>query len=248
MGTNKKGVWLWVALLVLVVSPGLISMGCSSSSSTPATSSSSDSSTPATSGYELPTKVSAVPTNDEADAGAHLSFKGRLKALALSAATDPSTDYSEAVTDRWVEEHALEQFAIVEEVLGALAQTHYSDAENIGNGPYKCMVAWEEESNGHDIKQLQPWIVRSDNIEEDGEDVLRVRAWIEEVDMGEICHVKAEFKIYSPATKKDDGSYQDFGVWTMNVKFDDDGNDFFAASASIGDNGEAILKIQEQFP
>ena len=240
--------WKWALnslVLVLVVVFGffcIVATGGSSGSS------SSISSTPATSGYELPTKVSAVPTSDEADAAAYLSFRGKLHALALLGATDPGTDYSEAVTDRWVEEHALEQFAIVEEVLGALAQTHYSDAGNIGNGPYKCMVAWEEESNGHDIKQLQPWIVRSDNIQEDGQDVLRIRAWIEEVDQGEIFENKAEFKIYSPATKKDDGSYQDFGVWTMNVKFDDDGNDFFAASASIGDNGEAILKIQEQFP
>jgi len=208
----------------------------------------SSSSTVATSAYQLPTKVSAVPTSDEAGAGASLSFQGKLHALALSAATDPGTDYSEAVTDRWVEEHALEQFAIVEDVLGALAQTHYSDAENIGNGPYKCMVAWEDEADGHSIKQLQPWIVRSDNIQEGGQNVLRIRAWIEEVDEGEVLENKAEFKIYSTATKKDDGSYQDFGVWTMNVKFDDDGNDFFAASASIGDNSEAILKIHEQFP
>jgi hypothetical protein len=101
--------------------------------------------------------------------------------------------------------------------------------------------------NGVDVKKLEPWIVRSDQILENGQFVLRARAWIEEQEAGEITLVKAEFKVYEPATQAADGSYQVYGVWTMNVKFDDAGDDFFAASASVGANGEAVLKVHEMF-
>jgi hypothetical protein len=204
----------------------------------------------AVAGFEVPEKISAVPSNEDAagaaGSSASLGFAASLREFA-TAVTDPGTDYSEAETITYVEEHSLEQFNIIEQVLGALAQTHYADAENIGAGPYKSMVAWEDEQEGRNIKQLQPWIVNSEAILENGQNVLRVQAWIEEIDEGEIEIVKAEFKVYEPATKYDDGSYADFGVWTMNVKFDETGeHDFFAASAEVGDNGEAIIKIHEK--
>ena len=200
------------------------------------------------SGYQVPTEISAVPTSLNATAAlSNLSFRAKLNSLARSA-TAPGTDYTLASTKKYVEEHALEQFEIIEQVLNAINQTHYADATNIGAGPYKAMVAWEDEENGRSIKQLEPWVVDSQVIDEFGQDVLRVRAWIEEQDEGETLLVKAEFKIYSPATKNADGSYQNYGVWTLNVKFDDTGEDYFAASASIGNNGESIVKIHERFP
>jgi hypothetical protein len=199
-------------------------------------------------GWEVPTEISAVPTSvNAAESASNLSLRANLAALARSA-TEEGTDYSEAQTKKFVEEHSLQQFDIIEVVLSALAQTHYADAENINNGPYKAIVAWEEEQDGVDIKRLEPWIVDSQQIEEDGQDVLRVRAWIEEPADGQIQVVKAEFKIYTPATKNDDGSYADYGVWTMNVKFDETGEEnYFAASASVGDDGESIIKIHEKF-
>jgi hypothetical protein len=204
----------------------------------------------AVAGFEVPEKISAIPTNEDAagttGASASLGFAASLRAFA-SALTDPDSDYNQAQTITYVEEHALEQFNIIEQVLGALSQTHYADEENIGAGPYKCMVAWEDEQDGRNIKQLQPWIVESEAILENGQNVLRARAWIEEIDEDEIELIKAEFKVYEPATKYDDGSYADFGVWTMMVKFDEDGeNDFFAASAEVGVDGEAIIKIHEK--
>jgi hypothetical protein len=245
-----------VLALMLCFGAWLAGCGGSSSSSTPSTSTDTPStSTVTTSGYTVPTKVSAVPTSEGASvqglASSGISLKSKLKALshpAASAATDPGTDYSEAETSKYVEEHALEQFDIIEEVLGAINQTHYADAENINAGPYLAMVAWTDEQDGREIKQLQPWIIDSAQIVENGQNVLRVRAWIEEEDEGETCLIKAEFKVYAPATKRADGSYADYGVWTMNVKFDDTGEDFFAASASVTDDGKSVIKVHEAFP
>jgi hypothetical protein len=241
--------------LIGVIALGLITIvgsgggGGSSTSTTDTTSTDTTvSEVLSTLGWEMPREISAVPTSLNAVASSrNLSLRASLASLARLA-TDEGTDYSEAHTKKFVEEHSLKQFDIIETVLDALAQTHYADAENINNGPYKAIVAWEEEQNGIDIKQLEPWVVDSQQIEEDGEDVLRVQAWIEEVQEGEIRLVKAEMKIYSPATKNDDGSYADYGVWNMNVKFDETGEEnYFAASASVGDDGESIIKIHEEF-
>ena len=245
MNNRKEVSWFWILFLVFLVTPGLIYLGCSSSSAPLGVA------TPATSGFVLPNEISALPPAGGASgamvASSNLGLKASLKALARAAA-DAGTDYSEAETTKYVEEHALEQFEILESVMKALNQTHYADASNIGAGPYKCMVAWEEEEGDKAVKRLEPWVVQSDQIVENGQTVLRARAWIEEQDVGETSLVKAEFKVYEPATQGADGSYDDYGVWTLNVKFDDTGvDDFFAASASVGDNGEAVLKIHEKF-
>ena len=243
MNTKKKGVYLSVLFLVFFVIPGLIYMGCSSSSD------STSSSSGATRNYEVPSEISAVPTSlsETTASQSNLSLRAKLNSLSR-AATDSGTDYSKATTKKYVEEHTLEQFAIIEQVLGALDQTHYADATNIGAGPYKAMVAWEEEEDGRNIKQLEPWVVNSQQITENGQYILRVRAWIEEQDEGGTQLVKAEFKIYTSATRNADGSYQDYGVWTMYVKFGETGEDYFAATASIGNNGEAVIKLHERFP
>ena len=241
---RKQSVWLWVIFLILLVGSTLTYLGCSSSS-TP-----SGSGAAAVSGFAVPSEISAVPPAGGAGGALvgslNRSLSSSLRALSR-AAGDPGTDYSQATTTKYVEEHALEQFEILEQVMKAIDQTHYSDAENIGAGPYKSMVAWEEEMNGIDVKQLEPWIVQSDQILENGQFVLRARAWIEEQEAGETTLVKAEFKVYEPATQAADGSYSDYGVWTLNVKFDDAGTDFFAASASVGANEEAVLKVHEVF-
>ncbi len=218
--------------------------GCSSSSDSTTTTTASEAEV---TGYRLPTQVSAVPTAETTSAESVRT--GTRLATALRALA--GTDYSNAETNRFVEEPALEQFEIVEQVLGALEQTHFSDAANIGIGAYLCMVAWEEEENGKSIKQLERWIVQSDAILEDGQTILRVRLWIEERDEDppyELGYAKGEMKVYASATKKADGSYADYGVWTMNVKFSDEGDDFFAASASVADDGKSIIKVHESFP
>lgn len=199
-------------------------------------------------GFDVPTEISAVPTNQSGSSKAH--SKGSLKSavLALYAATDAGTDYSNAVTVKFVNEQVLEQFGIIEQVLNALAQTKYGDAANINAGPYKAMVAWQDEQNGIQTKSLEPWVVDSAMIIENGVDVNRVRVWIEQAEDGAVQVVKAEFKITASATRRSDGSYSDYGAWTMNVKFGDSTQDFFVASAEIGSNGESIIRVHERFP
>lgn len=198
------------------------------------------SSTVAGVGLEMPTEISAVP----ASGGGSSKLVAGL--MALGAAADPGTDYSNAQTVRFVNEPTLEQFEIIEEILAAIAQTHYADSENIGTGPYKAMVAFQDEQNGIETKTLEPWIVQSDLITENGQTVNRLRAWIEENMDGQMRTIKAEVKIYEAATKNADGSYADYGVWTINAKFDDTGTNFFAAEASRGSNGETVLTLHER--
>lgn len=198
-------------------------------------------------GFEVPTEISAVPTNLSGSVGGVTKpgLKSKLSAL-KRAATDPNTDYSKTQTVRFVNERTLEQFDIIEQVLSALAQTNYADPANVNQGPYKAMVAFQDEQNGVQMKSLEPWVVDSAMIEEDGRDVNRVRVWIEDPEMGGV--IKGEFKIYQSATRREDGSYSDYGVWTLNVKFDESGTSFFAASADIDSNGRAVIEVNERSP
>jgi hypothetical protein len=197
-------------------------------------------------GYAMPSEISPISTGGT---GASIvsagRFVGALKTVsALQAgalASDPGTDYSSASTKRFVSEHSVDQFDIIETILNAVGQTHYADAENLNAGPYKAIVSWQEKDRGIQTKSTMVWTVDSAIIQENGQFVNRLWAWIE--DSGQL--IKAEFKIYASATKRADGSYQDYGVWTLNVKFDEAGTSFFAARASIGAAGETVLSINE---
>lgn len=224
MGKRAAGLVVGVLALVLV--------GCNSGGSS--------SSTVAGVGLDMPTEISAVPASGGG------SSKLAVALMALGAAADPGTDYSNAQTVRFVNEPTLEQFEIIETILDAMAQTHYADSDNINAGPYKAMVAFEDEQNGVETKMLEPWVVQSDLISEGGQTVNRVRVWIEENMDGMVRTIKAEVKIYEAASKNADGSYADYGVWTINAKFDDMGTNFFAAEASRGSNGETILALHER--
>ena len=188
-------------------------------------------------GYAVPTEISPVATRAAAaPAGA---FRTLLAKAAL-AATDPGTDYSSAVTSRYVSEHAIDQFAIIETILNAISQTHYADAENVNAGPYPSIVTWQENSGGNNNGiTTQSWIVDSRMIQVDGQDVNVVDAWIE--DSGQL--IRGQFRITASATQRADGSYVDYGKWSLNVKFDDAGSSFFEAVADIDGNGDTILKI-----
>ena len=153
------------------------------------------------SAYTMPTEISAVPVDTSAgdtsatlnrslvsadlsggDVSSNLtrSFSSNIRAIAR-AATDAGTDYSNAETRKYVEEHALEQFSILETVLNALSQTNYTD--EIDNGPYKAMVAFQDEENGTNKKSLEAWVCQADTMEDgNGDSYLRARAWIEEQD------------------------------------------------------------------
>ncbi|MFH0924578.1 MAG: hypothetical protein V1872_02940 [bacterium] len=224
-----------------------------------------DQASTSSSSYSLPTELSAIPTNENATnssytvAGSRYGLLGLLRTL--GAITDENSDYNKAETRKYVKEHTLEQYKTIEKVLDALEQTDYDndeaeseedgddldgdDIDNVDTCAYKAMVAWEEEKDGIDMKNLESWTVETNKITES---ILRVRLWIEEEENGEFFYAKGEFKIYLAPTKKADGSYQDYGIWTANVKFDENNDDFFAASASIGENGESIITVYERMP
>ena len=243
---RQSGVKLSALLIALIFAITLL-ISCSDGGSSGSSNSSSSSDL---SSYTMPTEISAVPVDTDAtdpSTALNRSFSSNLRALAR-AATDAGTDYSEAETRKYVEEHALEQFTILESVLNALSQTNYT--EEIGNGPYKAMVAFQDEAEGTSKKSLEAWVCRSDSmVDAAGNSYLRARAWIEEQDDdGEDELVKAEFKIYAPPTKNADGSYADYGEWDLNVKFGEDGaEDFFAASCEVNSGGVTVLKVHEKF-
>lgn len=202
--------------------------------------------------YTLPTEISAVPASTSGVAAAlrGASLMGRLDRAA--AGLSATSDYNQSPTSRYVEEHALEQFDIIEQVMKALAQTHYNESANQDGVAYKAMVAWEEENNGVSIKKLQPWVIKSAIVtgtHPDGSTgpLNRVQAWIEEDDHdnpGQKKVIRAEFKIYSGATFNGDGTVLSYGEWDLNVAFGDDASKFFVAT-SRNNNGVPELKINE---
>ncbi len=212
-------------------------------------SSSTDNTTTGVAGYSLPTELSAIPASStNSSTGVRVAAFQSLVAGAAHAGLPADADYNTAQTKKYVEERTLEQFAIIETILNALAQTHYDLPENVGQGPYTAIVAWEEEEEGRDTKTLQPWVVRSDMITENGQQVNRVQVWIEEPDMGnpgQMRTIRAEFKIYRAASVNNDGSYADYGEWDLNVSFADDNSRYFVARSRLGSNGANTIMINE---
>ena len=221
-------------VIAVAAAMGLSACGGGSSSST--------SSTSAT-GFAIPTEISAVPTNSSAAASLKRGLASHLHALARSLNTLPAdSDYNKTSTRKYVEEHSLEQFSIIETIMKALAQTEYADAANIGAGPYKAMIAWEENNGNSAMKTLEPWVVDSSLITVNGQTVNRVQAWIEDSSGDATKLVKADFDIYQSATQNADGSYADYGKWNLTAKFNADGTQFFSGTADIV-NGQTVLMI-----
>src|SRR3569832_1224428 len=114
-----------------------------------------------TTGKALPSEILAVPANNSS-AASFLTSHLHALAHAVAVADLPATsDYQKTGTRIYIEERSLEQFDIIEQVMDALQQTHYADLGNINAGPYKAMIAWEDQQNGVAIKRLEPWIVES---------------------------------------------------------------------------------------
>ncbi len=229
-----------LACLFLVVA----GTGCSSSGDSTSGSTTGDAATVSQlSQYSMPNEISAVPVSGQEG---------------TAAATDDGTDYSVAVTRKYVEENTLRQFSMLEEVLKALAQTNYQD--QVGQGPYTAMVAMEKEEGGANQKSLESWVCQADIVDSAGNVVpnvqvqagvtynLRARAWIQEQDEDGIFLIKAQFLITSPPTQLEDGTFSDYGEWTLNVNFDDTGDDYFVASCEVNDEGLTVIKLHQKMP
>lgn len=200
-------------------------------------------------GKAIPTEISAIPSNNgdtvvskTRGLAVRLNALAKANRLSKTASLPDDSDYMKTSTRKYVQEHALEQFSIIETIMKAVAQTNYADADNINAGPYKAMIAWEDNQGGVDIKTLEPWVVDSTMITVDGQEVNRVQAWIEEMGESGPRVVKADFDIYTSATQNADGTYADYGEWDLTAKFNSDGSEFFSASARIV-SGQTVLKI-----
>ncbi len=277
MNQNRSRIVPWACIVPLAMAVGLTACGGGgggSSTTTTTTNSDGEVVSSVTRGLSVPSEISAVPASSSASSSSAVprSLGAAVRSLAKAAtagALPADSDYATTEARIYVEERALEQFDIVEQIFKALAQTHYADEANVNNGPYKAMIAWEDDEGGKSIKTLETWTVESrmivvtvpsDVTGNDTGDVNRLMAWIPEVDeeTGEEETVKAEFKIYSAPSRADDGSLLNFGEWDMNVLFEADAagvdtipsggpRDYFAASARVAADGTSTLKVHDKF-
>ncbi|MFC1747529.1 hypothetical protein ACFL2V_01840 [Pseudomonadota bacterium] len=208
--------------------------------------SSSSSTSTASRGFTLPSEISAVPSDNTSGSALKRSMSVSSFSRAVSALASTS-DYSITKTKKFVEERALEQFEIIEQVLNAVGQTNYAEPAVINQGAYTAMVAWIDDEDGREVKTLEPWVVNSTMILVNGADVNKVQAWIEEPDWdnpGQTRVVKAEFMIYQAASTNADGSFSDYGIWDLNVSFDASATSYFSASSTI-DGTVNTIKVHE---
>lgn len=194
-------------------------------------------------GIALPAEVSALPPSDASGGVSGTSLRGALAVLRQAVTAD--SDYAKAQTIKYVDERALSQFSVLNTILSAMDQTHYAYAENVGVGPYGNIVSWTEDGDSAG-KQMVPWVVSS-RIAADGKNV--VDAWIYQQmgKEGEPTLLKARVTIAEAPTANDDGSYSDYGVWSLDVDFGAPGF-FFAADVSRGAAGEAVIAIHQVEP
>lgn len=251
----------WACILPIALAVGLTACGGGGGGG-----SSSTGSNEVSKGYTLPSEISAVPTDDSQgnnSAGLVKGFGSAINQLSKAATASglPATsDYATTKGRVFVEEPTLEQFDIIEQVLNALGQTNYAD--EVGNGPYQAVIAWEEDNDGKAIKQLQTWTVESTMVAgnhpvtDAAQQVNIAQAWIPERDprSGEERTIKAQFEIYTSAQVAADGSFINYGEWDLNVYFDanPDGADtdnpqgFFAAEARLDADGVTTLKVVDR--
>jgi hypothetical protein len=233
----------WACVLPIVTLIGLTACGGGGGGGGGATAQSEDDAAAAARAMVIPQEISAVPAasssqSQSAQLPGSAKLFSRLPRAAKAVADLPATsDYSQAVSRKYVETGALEVFSIIETIMKALRQTNYWDESVIDGDRYAAQISWEESRDGQDTKNVQTWHVQSSYNGNDadsptGETVL-VKVWIPETDdNGNERQVKAEFKLYDQADIDDDGTVHDFGVWDLNVAFDASGSEYFAARAS----------------
>ncbi len=220
---------------------GLLSVSCSGGKSAPATASN-------TSGVALPQEISALPTKSASGSPKLSAALSVSQALGVSQAISADSDYANARTFKFVDEQALSQFSILNTIFKAVGQTHYADAENLGAGPYGAMVTWLEDHGDTQTKGVKSWVVESSMVGS----VNDVKVWMRDMmdggGPGGLAPpvLKAHLEIIQAPAQNADGSYSDYGVWTLNVPFDPTGTFFFMAKADHdGDLSRVMIHQKE---
>jgi hypothetical protein len=199
-------------------------------------------------GIALPSKISVIPTKAKSAAPAKPGLLSKIRVL--QAATDPGTDYNKAETLTYVAENDLEIASIIEDILFELAQTQYAD--EVGQGPYKALVSWEENIQGGSQKFIETWFVDSQLISRAGKEINQVQVWIEDPadEYGGPYLTKILFEIFAQANQNSDGSYRNYGVWTVNVSIKDhkkEKPENVSIDVGISGDGGAVIKIYADF-
>jgi hypothetical protein len=197
-------------------------------------------------GVALPGEISALPTS-ATPAAPTPSMRPASLSLAPVAALPADSDYRKATTSKFVSEQSLEQFEVLNTIFDALAQTHYDDAVNLNQGPYSAIVSWVEKNKDQQEKRLVKWTVDSTRESETAPNV--VKAWFDMPMKGDQLHtIQAKVVITSAPTRNADGSYSDYGVWTMQVKLMDGMPFRFVASAERDAQQRAVVKLGQSEP
>ncbi len=200
--------------------------------------------------------IPSPPDGKEPSSYKHVGLKSIVHSIHSAASDLPAaSDYTAFPVKKFVEIKALDQFSMIEQIFDAFSQTNYED--NVGLGPYKCKVAWEENGEGGTtITQLQTWTINVEVIADgsdaaDANGITRITMWTEEIEDGETSLVRALVQIDEAPTFADDGSMLTLGVWSINAEFGSQTNaeDYFYADAIIIDESanESRLRIIDQF-
>ena len=187
-----------------------------------------------TTGIGLPSEISALPP------------KAAVQGAQVSAVL-PGGDYAAAPVVKYVDERALAQFDILNTIFGAVGQTHYADAANVEGGAYAAIVSWLDGGDGQGQKQLVRWVIRSSMAQVDGAPVNQVRVWFYMPDHGVMRIIPVALDIREAPTKNADGTYADYGTWTLRAKLAPDGSRFFVAAADhTGGVSRVLVHDSEQ--
>jgi hypothetical protein len=205
-------------------------------------------------GIAVPTEVSAVAAKSES-AGAQpgatvrssprqiLAELERLREVADLAADLPAdSDYQQAVVKKFIEIESLDVFGIITTIFNAIRQTNYAEAENVGIGPYKCMVAWEDKGEGGTTQtMMETWTLRSDMTG----GVNQLQCWIEENRDGQIQVTRVAMTIEQAPSRNEDDTLADLGTWEIRAIFGED-DEYFHATGAVLEDGTSRLTIHER--
>ncbi|HTP52019.1 MAG TPA: hypothetical protein VMK42_15095 [Anaeromyxobacteraceae bacterium] len=213
-----------------LAAPILLALACTSGSSR-----SSSSSSPQA-GIALPREVSALPA--QPGAAAHL-VPAALRAVALQG-PPAGSDYASAVKVRYVNEQPLSQFDILNTIFGALAETHYADPANVGQGTYGAMVTWIDGGDS-EAKTVKSWAVDSEMVQ----GVNEVKLWMKDMmSNGGPPVIVAKVDILAAPAQNTDGSYSDYGAWRIDARFDDTAHSYFLAAADHDGANSRVMMHQ----
>lgn len=245
MTTSRRS---WTALLAVLLTVAC-SKGTAPTGSAPGDNTTGGGVSASVGGIAVPKEISALPTKSTSgnalSSGTERRVLQRTRATML--ATDSGTDYSQAQTFKFVDEQALSQFSIFNTIFKALGQTHYADPENVGHGPYGCMVDWDDKGGSTTGKQLVPWVVDSRmTTDSSGKQMNEVQLWMQmNMGDGQLHVIKIDLDIYAAPTQLADGSYADYGVWKLNAKFDEAASGYFVASSDHDADGVSVIMLHQ---